>query len=359
MNLDMSNNLKIAVIGCGSMGALTKERTRNSVPPIWMPLSHTDAVQSIDDVSLVAVCDASEEQACKVSKVYPDALVYTDYKTMLDEVRPDIVGVATRTAGRCEIIRDCTEKGVRGIHAEKPLARSIKELRITLDVLEQHNVGFTFGAVRRYMAPYQLAREVAESGQIGEVHQIVIEHGVDMLLWGHPHSVDLAMFFNQNHKVAGVRSRLQIDPADVKGNIVDCDPVLDMAFLEFDNGVTTVITAGNGFNVKIFGSKGSVMVVGDGSRVELRKKVPGRPYELDHEELTFCSDVSGTKQAFMNLVGFVRHGADTGITTTEIESIHRVLFAMVLSELNQGQQIDPADVPADLFISGRFGDLYA
>jgi predicted dehydrogenase len=355
----MSNNLKAAVIGCGRMGALTTERTRNSVPPVWIPLSHTDAVKSIDDVSLIAVCDASEEQVRNVSKVYPDALVFTDYTTMLDEVRPDLVGVATRTAGRCEIIRDCAEKGVRGIHAEKPLARSIQEARISLDALEQYNVGFTFGAVRRYMAPYRLAREVAESGQIGEVHQIVIEHGVDLLLWGHTHSADLAMFFNQKHKVVGVRSKLQIDPADVKGHVVDCDPQLNMAFLEFDNGVTTVITAGNGFNVKVFGSKGSVMVVGDGSRVELRKKVLGRPYELDHEDLTFRSDVSGTQQAFLNLVGFVRHGTVTGITTIELESIHRVLFAMVLSELNQGQQIAPADVPADLFISGRFGDLYA
>lgn len=355
----MSDKLKVAVIGCGRMGALTTERTRNSVPPVWMPLSHTDAVQAIEGASLVAVCDVSAEQAEKVAAAYPGVVAYTDHLKMLEQVKPDLVGIATRTAGRCEIIRDCVENGVRGIHTEKPMARSVDEARVALDAIDKQEAGLTFGAVRRYMAPYLLAREAVASGEIGEIHQVVIEHGSDMLLWGHPHTVDLAMFFNPGSVVNGVRAKLRIDPADVDGHVVDCDPVLDMACLNFDNGVTAVITAGNGFNVRVHGSDGSIAVIGDGSRVELRKKVSGRPYELEHEDLLFSDKVSGTQQAFLNLVDFVQNGTHTGIGSGEMESIHRVLFAMVMSELNQGREVAPSEVPSDFFVSGRFGDLYA
>lgn len=354
-----TSRLRAAVIGCGRMGALTTERTRGSVPKIWMPLSHADAISSIDDLQLVAMCDTSAEQVSKAIDAHPGAVGYTDHLEMLDEVRPDVVGIATRTEGRCEIIRDCAIHGVCGIHAEKPLARSLVEAAIALTALREHGVGFTFGAVRRYMAPYVLARDVLQSGEIGELRQIVVEHGSDMLLWGHPHSVDLAGFFCPGKKVSRVQSRLRIEPKTVSRHGVDSDPIVDMAFLEFEHGVSAIITAGHGFNARIYGTSGSVTVVGDGTRVELRHKVAGRPYELEHRDLPFSSTISGTQQAFLNLVSYINDGKATGLSVEDIEQVHRVLFAMAISELERGTAINPVDVPPDFFVSGRFGDLYA
>lgn len=341
------------------MGALTTERTRKSVPPIWMPLSHVDAIASIDGMELVAVCDSNAEQVAKVVNVHTGAAAYTDHFKMLNEVRPNVVGIATRTAGRCEIIRDCATHGVRGIHAEKPLARSLAEASVALAALRDHKVGLTFGAVRRYMAPYLLARKVLESGEIGELRQIVIEHGADMLLWGHPHTIDLAGFFCPGRRVTRVQSRLRIDPKTISGGTVDCDPVLDMAYLEFEHGASAIITAGHGFNVRVFGATGSVTIIGDGTRVELRHKLEGRPYELEYRELPFDESISGTQQAFLNLASYIAEGVPTGLSLEDIEQVHRVLFAMAMSEIGQGTAVNPADVPDDFFVSGRFGDLYA
>ena len=355
----VKRRLKAAVIGCGRMGALTTERTRNSVPAVWMPLSHTDAISAIENIDLVAVCDASREQAAKVADTYPGAVAFVDHLQMLNEVKPDIVGIATRTEGRCNIIRDCAVAGVKGIHSEKPMARSLQEADIAISALKANGVGFTFGAVRRYMSPYILARKVAESGDIGDIRQIVIEHGSDMLLWGHPHTLDLALFFNRGALASRVQSRLQLDPADINGNTVDVDPVLDMAYIEFNNGVSVQITSGTGFNVRVYGSTGSVSVIGDGSRVELRKKAEGRPYELDMEELEFDDRVSGTQQAFLNLAEYIANGTDTGLSLDEVDAVNRLLIAVVESEMNEGRAVNPTHVNTELFVTGRFGDLYA
>lgn len=352
--------IRAAVVGCGRMGALTTERTRASVPANWLPLSHAEAIASLSGIELVALCDTQPAQLQAAAARYPGAVAYTDHLTMLAAERPQIVGIATRTEGRCAVIADCARHGVRGIHAEKPMARSLKDCRAAVEAMRAAGTGFTFGAVRRYMPPYLLARDVVASGEVGPLRQVVIEHGGDMLMWGHPHTVDLAHLFVPDADVVRVQARLAIDPAGSwSGRTLDLDPKLMMGYLEFASGVSAIVTAGHGFNLRAYGESGSVSVIGDGTRVELRKKVDGRPYELEHSELDFDTTVSGTQQAILNLVHYVRTGAPTGMSLDDVEKNQRVLFALVLSAESDGRAVDPATVDESLVVTGRFGELYA
>lgn len=351
--------LDAAVIGCGRMGALTTERTRKSVPPIWLPLSHTEALASLPGYRLAAVCDLAPEQAARVAERFPGSHFYSDHLSMLEKEKPAVVGIATRTAGRCDIIVDCVRTGVKGIHAEKPLAGSLCECRMALSAMERSGVAFTYGAVRRYMAPYRLAKEVMLSGEIGQLRQVVIEHGSDMLMWGHPHSVDLALFYRPGATATGVRARLNVRKGAYSDGLLDDDPLLVNACIDFSDGTTVVITSGHGFNVRLFGETGSVTVVGDGTRVELRNKKDGSPYETTHRDLPFGSCLSGTQEAFLNIERALLNGDSTGISYVEVETAHRLLFAMALSELHAGEMVRPEDVPDDFRVTGRFGDVYA
>jgi predicted dehydrogenase len=204
-----------------------------------------------------------------------------------------------------------------------------------------------------------LAKKIAYSGEIGSIRQVVIEHGSDMLLWGHSHTIDLAMYICDGARVDRVQGRLRISPQDVKKNVVNSDPVLDMAYLEFNNGISTIITAGSGFCLRIYGETGSVTVIGDGSKVELRKKKKNSPYELNCQDIEFNSSISGTQQAFINLMKYVQSGKKTGLSLSEVKRVHQTLFALALSELNNGEAINPNNVPYDFIITGRFGNLYA
>ena len=51
---------------------------------------------------------------------------YTDYKLMLDDVKPELVAIATESGIHAEIALYCIDKGVNVI-IEKPMAMSITE----------------------------------------------------------------------------------------------------------------------------------------------------------------------------------------------------------------------------------------
>jgi predicted dehydrogenase len=330
-----------------------------SVPDIWLPLSHADSISSLSHFQLVALCDADPNQLRRAGSKYPDCKGYTDYREMLRVETPSIVGIATRADIRAELITNCIESGVKGIHAEKPLARSLGDCKSVLSSIDASGVKLTYGTVRRLMAPYKIAREVLDSGEIGTLRQVVIEHGSDMLMWGHPHSVDLAIYYHGNAEATGVRARLNVDRESYNHNLLDSDPTLVSAHIDFSDGTSTVITSGHGFNVRLFGDSGSITVVGDGSRLELRKKSRDRPYELTCSELEVPASMSGTQEAFCSLSEAIHANGDTDFGTEDILNNQKILFAMVLSELHQGIEVSPDNVPDDFTVTGKFGNLYA
>jgi len=79
--------MKTALIGCGAIAG-----------------NHLTAIGKIPGVEPVALCDAIPERAEAAKKKYaPTAAIYTDYKKMLDEARPDAVHIATPHYLHCEM----------------------------------------------------------------------------------------------------------------------------------------------------------------------------------------------------------------------------------------------------------------
>jgi scyllo-inositol 2-dehydrogenase (NAD+) len=355
----MTAKLRAAVIGCGRMGGITTDRTRSMLPSIWFPLSHAEAINSIQDIELVAVCDKSPEQAKLVATLYEGCESYANHIEMLGKINPDIVGIATRSEGRCQIIDDCCKMGVRGIHAEKPIGRSLKEVHIAVNALKSRNVGFTYGAIRRFMRPYQMAREIIDSGQIGNLKQIIISHGKDMLLWGHPHTVDLALFLHPKSKVISVSAKLQIDLNHVSLPNIDCDPFLQMGHIQYEDNVSCIITEGIGHSLQIFGSNGWVWILNNGEALETWIKNSYGGYQCLHKKNFNEEMPSGTEQAFINLLGYINYHKPLGLTLDEVIENQKILTGFVWSSLNGSREISLNELPNDIYISGRYGELYA
>ena len=102
-------NLKACVIGCGGRANC-----------------HAAGFQTVGDTDLVAVADMDHERADAFGQKY-GATVYYDAQKMLDEVKPDIVSIVTREHPRCKLTVMCAQSGVKGIIAEKPMARTLGE----------------------------------------------------------------------------------------------------------------------------------------------------------------------------------------------------------------------------------------
>ncbi len=355
-------SLKVGLIGLGRMGAEPSERFVGQVPPGWLPLSHAEAILSNEGLELSGLCDNDEGRRQRFGKHYGVDTVYSDYKQMIDELRPDIISIATRTDIRCDIINYALGKGIKGFYAEKPLARSIKESRETLEHIESCGAKIVYGATRRAMDVYKKAKEICFSGELGNIKHINIEFGHSALLWTLPHAVDLIVFFANCSEFETVQAACS--GADFGGpvtdNILDMDPLVDFAYFKMSSGISATISPVNGFNVRIGCTNGIVTVHGNGGFIEINKTGQMTDYFHDTEIIKVEPKKSGTQYLFADLCDAILLQRDVmNISPAEILCGQTMLFGIVQSAKQKGIILTASDLDEELIITGRTGQLFA
>lgn len=357
---DAKTKLKAALIGCGKMGTQPSERIKAVLPSGWLPLSHAESMKSLPGLDLVALCDGDSERVGAAARAYGVTDVFSDHREMIAAVKPDIVSIATRTEGRCEIIRHLAANGVRGIHAEKPLGRSRSEYRSGLSSIAEHDVAFSYGTTRRFMAVYRRALELVAEGAIGAVTQVTVEFGRTWLLWNHPHTVDLMLAFAGCSEIDHVQAQCEFAPEAWDGETLDADPILEFGSVRFANGVQGIITSAPGFNVRVAGESGSLAIRGNGGDLELSRPASAEdPYQSAVEPVAVEPELSGTQTAFSELVQAVQTQGETSITAAAVQLSGDVLFSLAWSGLHEGRRTTIEAVPEDFIVTGRVGDLFA
>jgi predicted dehydrogenase len=99
------------------------------------------------------------------------AKVYADPRRMLDEMRPDIVGVCNDNGHRAAAILECLRRGLHVV-AEKPLALTYGDLDRIRRELKRSGVRLGMLLPMRWERPYQALRKIVRCGEIGEIIQI-------------------------------------------------------------------------------------------------------------------------------------------------------------------------------------------
>jgi predicted dehydrogenase len=191
-----------------------------------------------------------------------------------------------------------------------------------------------YGVNRRYHAVYRRAKEM-----MGDAHELVLEFGRSPLLWTHPHSMDLALFF------------MGADVIDVQARLTgDDDPVVEHAYIRFAGGRSAVITTGEGCNVRLHGSDRTLEIHADGSWMQMRS---GRGYQLTQEFIPSLPSQSATVTALQELV------AGVVISPAEVLTGMQMLFACVESQLCGNLPLRLEEVPDSLRVMGRGVHGYA
>ena len=207
------------------------------------------------------------------------------------------------------------------------------------------------------MPIYRKAKEIILNGDIGEIYEIKIEHGKANLMWTHPHSTDLINFYNPNSKVKFIQSSCEFDENDISANNIDSDPILNFAFIKYENDINGIISCSNGMNTIISGTKGKIEVLGDGSFLKLRT-LSRSPLLLKAENILVERELSGTQNAFSDLVESIEKKSQLGISYDEIINCHKILFGIALSSIKNGLKINVSEIDKKLNVSGRIGNLY-
>ena len=355
-----NRKLTVGLIGCGRIGAYTRSELNDSTRQGAYPVNHAEAIKANSGLELVALCDLNSENLQRAAGMFNITNCYHDYRDLINQVKPDIISVATRTPGRCDILNFSIISGVKGIYIEKPLSTNQESCVETLNLVRQYGTKIAYGTVRRYMDAFRLCKKMVADGVIGELVQISVSIGSTLLMWSHPHSVDIMTYFSNAKTFDFVQaSCLFREKYQGNENAIECDPVVQSAFIQFSNGISGLITQGGGNDVVLYGKSGTILIAGDGAFIQLRKRDQAGPYFNEVVHVDCEAIMSGAQRSFNELELAIKNNEPLSIDPDEIELSQEILLAIAYSGLLNGKKVRQGNLPRGFTVHGKFGDLTA
>lgn len=261
--------MKYALIGCGRISA-----------------NHIKAAKD-NGLEITAVCDilpGNMEQVLEKNGIGMDTRIkrYSSYKEMVAMEHPDLVSIATESGLHAGIACYCIEQGINVI-IEKPIAMSLKDADMLIELSEKYNVKVCACHQNRFNIAVQKTREALGQGRFGK-----ISHGSVHVRWNRDKSYyiqapwrgtwenDGGALMNQCiHGIDLLRWMMGDDIEEVYGvvkqqfhNYLEAEDV-GMAVIKFKNGsIGTIEGTTNVFpknleeTLYLFGEKGAVKLGG-------------------------------------------------------------------------------------------------
>lgn len=148
----MKETIGVCLIGAGRCGMIHAGNFASSVP----------------HANLVAISDVSAENAKARAEELGIAQWYTDYRDALKNPAVDAVLIVTPTKFHHEIAIASAKAG-KHIYCEKPMAMNAEECAEMIGAAQENNVKLQVGFIRRFDESFRRAKEIVDSGAIGEV----------------------------------------------------------------------------------------------------------------------------------------------------------------------------------------------
>jgi len=143
---------------------------------VWAPLK---IMLKGDKVKLVGFAETVPELVAQAKKTgVPDALIFSDYKKMIEETKPDMVWAFTETYRHLEVVEFCAPRGIHVI-VEKPLAATYKQALAIQKLSRKHNTHVLTNYGSTWQASNYAVKAAVEAGAIGPVYRLraVVGHG--------------------------------------------------------------------------------------------------------------------------------------------------------------------------------------
>lgn len=143
--------LRVAIIGCGGIAQ-----------------THLDAYKAIPEVEIVAGVDILPERLKVMEEKWGVKKLYTDWKKMLKEVKPDAVDVCTPNGVHCAPVVDACNAGCHAI-VEKPMAMNPEECEKMIAAAKKSKVKLSVGFQQRYNPRTSFLIRAREEDQFGNI----------------------------------------------------------------------------------------------------------------------------------------------------------------------------------------------
>ncbi len=359
----VERNYKVAVIGCGAMGAsnFLELRIPFAYSAVGATLKHPRA-------ELVSLVDTDQEKLSAYSQRLK-VPGYPDFREMIDRVNPDILWCAAGpVVNEAVIYEGAAAGGVRGIFVEKPLALSVR----SLDRLAELELGTTTKIQVNYLRNYDafhddILRFVKEGG-LGKLQivRFLYNGGVKAVF---PHATAFLMngLFDKAVSVSGVHSPIENistkhDP-NIDGTIrfgFDC---LDKRFYIDEQGVYTPRNVTASFNatgrgkdenniylyeIEFTGSEGRLTILHNGWDVRYEKMAPTElfnvgsrmPYDIHSMPVQLRSHMPMREplvDGLTHLIESIEEDKPTRCNLRFTRDVEEISHALALSAEHNGQ----------------------
>ncbi|MDX1979705.1 MAG: Gfo/Idh/MocA family oxidoreductase [Bryobacteraceae bacterium] len=150
-----NDQIQVATIGIGGMGS-----------------ADTASAVAQKGVKLVGVCDVYDGRLKRAREVWGSHLFTTrDYREVLARKDVDAVIIGTPDHWHARIAVDAMEAG-KDVYVEKPMVQQVRHGQMVVDAQKRTGRILQVGSQRVSSIVYQKARELMESGAIGELNLV-------------------------------------------------------------------------------------------------------------------------------------------------------------------------------------------
>ncbi len=253
----------------------------------WAPRSHLPAIAASPEFELTAVCTTRMESAEESREKFGARLAFDDYHEMLAHPDIDAVAVSLRVPAHYEPTMDALKAG-KHVYTEWPLGRTTAEAQEMADMALAKGLRNMVGLQSRANPAMLYAKELVESGYVGEVMSCHVSRiaegalqrssdrtwqrdkdlGANTLTISCGHTIDALRFvvgdFSHVSSVVGTQAKqwYEVD-TDQMVDVTSPDNILVSGRLA-NGGVASVHVAsnpwaGSGYRMEIYGREGTLV----------------------------------------------------------------------------------------------------
>ena len=182
---------RVGMIGCGMQG-----------------MNHARSYKNNASTQVVAGADPDAANLRRFTEAF-GVVGYRDYNEMLEKEEIDISAPVLPVRANADAVVASARAGVKALFCEKPLTASLQDADRMVEACDAHGGDFYGGHTLRNYPQMWKARELIESGEIGEVQSINL---YDNNGQGGCHSISVARMFAQDADVDWVVGWVEGDP---------------------------------------------------------------------------------------------------------------------------------------------------
>ncbi len=335
-------DIKAAVIGTGRIGMLLE-----SDPMRIKPATHLGMWLEHPDTELAAACDTDPEKLETARGYKPDLATFTEPEELLDEIKPQIVSIATWRDSHYDMMKLAMEKGVPVIICEKPISEKLADAQEVVDEARDRGVHLIINHRRRFDPLLHKLRKEIRDGEFGEILQVSTQYVYGLMTTG-THLIDALRFLLGD--LAGEVKWVSGHANELQCFAPDDDPCID-GILGFENGLKASIQSLDMksfdiFDFRIYGREALVHFHNIGRNIDIYPVIASPEHEgfteLSGEPARQLGGEPRNLFRFLadNAIACLRGNGSSLSTGEDSLMALKILLAMIQSAGEDGRKIE-------------------